>query len=208
MAIGILDYGIGNITSIANMLKRTKANVIITSDISEISDCEKLILPGVGNFDYCMQQLKKSRFFDLLNELVLIKKIPVLGVCVGCQMLMEKSEEGIEKGLGWIKGDVVKFNKQRLPANFKIPHMDWTDVNPKPGSALYWAIEEPRFYFVHSYHLRCDDESMVTATANYGYEFPASVANGNIMGVQFHPEKSHKFGMKVYENFSKSKMLG
>lgn len=203
MSIAILDYGIGNVASISNMLKRVRAKSIVTSDVKQIAGCDKLILPGVGHFDYCMQQLKKSSFYDLLNELVLIKKVPVLGVCVGCQMLMEKSEEGKEMGLGWLKGDVVKFDKEKLPANFKIPHMDWTDVNPIQGS-LYYEIEDPRFYFVHSYHLQCKDASMITATANYGYEFPASVADNNIMGVQFHPEKSHKFGMKLYENFARS----
>lgn len=199
--IAILDYGIGNIGSIDNMLKKIGAAAIITSDNEIISNASKLILPGVGHFDYCMQQLKASPFFSLLQQKVLIQKTPVLGVCVGCQMLMNSSEEGSEEGLGWINGKVVKFDKRRLPQNFKIPHMDWTDVSPLSENALYAKIEEPRFYFVHSYHLQCDHEKNITATANYGYSFPASVADGNIMGVQFHPEKSHKFGMQLYSNF-------
>lgn len=198
--VAVLDYGIGNITSIANMLKKNNANAVITSNNAVIDECNKIILPGIGNFDYCMQQLKLAPFYDLLQQKVLVEKVPVLGVCVGCQMLMERSEEGNKEGLGWIKGEVVKFDKEKLPTSLKVPHMDWTDVEPKAGCALYQNIEEPRFYFVHSYHLKCDDD-YITATANYGYTYPASIAKENIMGVQFHPEKSHRFGMLLYANF-------
>lgn len=198
----LVDYGIGNIASIANMLKRVGVKVAVTNNEEIIKDATKLILPGVGHFDYCMQQLRKAPFFDILDKKVLQEEIPVLGVCVGCQMLMERSEEGSEPGLGWIKGEVVKFDEKRLPSNFKIPHMDWTDVHPYPGSALYDKIEDPRFYFVHSYHLRCEDENDISANASYGYDFPASVAKKNILGVQFHPEKSHSYGMKLYSNFA------
>ena len=199
--IAILDYGIGNVASIYNMLRKTVGEAIITSDVEVVKNASKLILPGIGHFDYCMQQLRKASFYELLNIKVLEDNVPVLGVCVGCQMLMEKSEEGIEPGLGWIRGEVIKFDEKRLPANFKIPHMDWTDVKAKDGCLLYDKIEAPRFYFVHSYHLQCLDDTNISATANYGYEFPASVARENIMGVQFHPEKSHSYGMKLYSNF-------
>lgn len=199
--IAVLDYGIGNVTSIVNMLKKINVDAFVTSDKAIIEKCHKIILPGIGSFDYCMQQLKAAHFFNLLQQKVLDEKIPLLGVCVGCQMLMQKSEEGAEDGLGWIKGQVIKFNNDKLPANFKIPHMNWTDVNPIAGCELYKGIEEPRFYFVHSYHLQCEDDRNITATANYGYDFAASVAEGNIMGVQFHPEKSHRFGMQLYSNF-------
>ena len=198
--IAVLDYGIGNIMSIANMLKKGNADAVVTFDEAVIDKCDKIILPGIGNFDYCMQQLKRAPFYDLLLKKVLIEKTPVLGVCVGCQMLMETSEEGGAVGLGWIEGTVIKFNKEKLPATFKVPHMDWTDIEPRPECKLYKNIEEPRFYFVHSYHLKCDND-FITATANYGYTFAASVAKENIMGVQFHPEKSHKFGMQLYSNF-------
>lgn len=198
--IAILDYGIGNISSIANMLKKIDVKAVVTSDIEIVKDASKLILPGVGHFDYCMQQLRKAPFYSILNKKVLEEKVPVLGVCAGCQMLMENSEEGNEPGLGWIPGKVVKFDFERLPPNYKIPHMGWTDIKPENDCALYDAIEDPRFYFVHSYQLNCG-EGYVTATAEYGYQFPASVSINNIIGVQFHPEKSHKFGMKLYGNF-------
>lgn len=198
--VAILDYGIGNINSIGNMLKKIGVPAIITSDVEKIRQAGKIILPGVGHFDYCMQQLQKAPFFDLLQERVMEEKIPVLGVCVGCQMLMEKSDEGKEKGLGWIKGSVVRFHQNKMPETKKVPHMSWSDVMPSGSTLLYKDIIEPRFYFVHSYHVECD-EAYVSGKADYGYEFTASVQKDNIMGVQFHPEKSHKFGMKLYQNF-------
>lgn len=197
----ILDYGIGNVSSISNMLKKIGVNNKITSEPGLVESADKIILPGVGHFDYCMKQLRSASFFEVLQTRVLVDKIKILGVCVGCQMLMEESEEGSEKGLGWIEGKVVKFNNKKLPPNFKIPHMDWTDVHPIGNSGLYEGIEEPRYYFVHSYHVDCKNPDNITGMAGYGYEFPASVASDNIMGVQFHPEKSHKYGMKLYGNF-------
>ncbi len=182
------------------MLKKIGVLSVITGDPSVIERSDKLILPGVGHFDYCMQQLRKAPFYETLQQKVIHDKTPLLGVCVGCQMIMESSEEGNEPGLGWIKGKVIRFRADKLPPSLKVPHMAWTDISPRSGNALYNNIDDPRFYFVHSYHLLCDDIH-VTATANYGYQFVASVQQANIMGVQFHPEKSHKFGMKLYENF-------
>ncbi|THU41526.1 imidazole glycerol phosphate synthase subunit HisH [Niastella caeni] len=202
--IAILDYGIGNVSSIRNMLKKIGVPATITADLAVIEQAKKLILPGVGHFDYCMNQLKAAPFYDLLQQQVINNKVPVLGVCVGCQMLMESSEEGNENGLGWLKGKVIRFKKDQLPAGFKIPHMGWNDVHPAAKNGLYAGFETPRFYFVHSYHLVCDEATVVSATAQYGYEFTASVQQDNIMGVQFHPEKSHRFGMKLYENFVKN----
>jgi imidazole glycerol-phosphate synthase subunit HisH len=199
--VAILDYGIGNINSIFNMLKKIGAQAVITSDPERIQQADKLILPGVGHFDYCMQQLRKAPFYQLMQDKVLKEKVPVLGVCVGCQMLMESSEEGSEIGIGWIKGKVIRFKTADMDPPLKVPHMAWTDVHVKNNNKLYTDIAEPRFYFVHSYHLSCDDQSVVSATAGYGYEFTASVQQENITGVQFHPEKSHKFGMKLYDNF-------
>lgn len=201
--VAILDYGIGNVSSILNMLNKAGAIAKITSDPAQIQEADKLILPGVGHFDYCMQQLRKSSFHDLLQHRVMVEKVPILGVCVGCQMLMESSEEGVEKGLGWIEGKVVKFDRSRLSPKMKIPHMGWNDIQPLNGCRLYENIEEPRFYFTHSFHLVCKDESKVTGTSEYGYTFTASVKQDNIMGVQFHPEKSHRFGMQLYQNFVK-----
>lgn len=184
------------------MLKKIGAEAIITNNVGEIKVASKLILPGVGHFDYCMSQLRKAPFFEAVERMVLEDKVPVLGVCAGSQMLMEKSEEGNGTGLGWIKGEVMKFKQGKMPNNYKVPHMGWTDVQPIQGNFLYAGIDEPRFYFTHSYHIVCNDEKHVTATANYGYEITASIQRENIMGVQFHPEKSHKFGMKLYQNFA------
>jgi glutamine amidotransferase len=199
----ILDYGIGNVYSIYNMLKKIGVEAEVTSDAGKVKRAGKIILPGVGHFSYCMQQLRKASFFNELEYKILGNKTPVLGVCVGCQMLMEHSEEGNEKGLGWIKCEVIRFKENELVPGQKIPHMGWSDVQPATGCNLFKDIENPRFYFVHSYHLSCADRSQVTATCLYGYPFPASVATDNIMGVQFHPEKSHRFGMKLYENFAR-----
>jgi imidazole glycerol-phosphate synthase subunit HisH len=200
--VAILDYGIGNITSILNMLRKIGAQAVVTADKEVIERSEKIILPGVGHFDYCMQQLRKADFYETLLQAKENGK-PILGVCVGCQMLMESSEEGKEPGLGWISGSVVRFRPNDMKqAALKIPHMAWTDVKPQGNIPLYEGIAEPRFYFVHSYHLECSGD-FVTAKAEYGYTFVASVAKGNIMGVQFHPEKSHRFGMQLYDNFIK-----
>jgi glutamine amidotransferase len=201
--IAILDYGIGNVSSISNMLNKLGVPNEITSDPKFIETADKIILPGVGHFDYCMKQLRDAPFFHLLNNLVLNNNKPILGVCVGCQMLMENSEEGKEKGLGWLKGKVIKFDLQKMPSDFKIPHMSWSDVLPKNNDLLYRDINNPRFYFVHSYYVICENDRQVSATAEYGYEFTASVHSDNIFGVQFHPEKSHLYGMKLYANFCK-----
>lgn len=199
--IVILEYGIGNLSSVRNMLKKAGIKAVISGNPDDVRQAEKIILPGVGHFDHCMSELRKAHFFDALCRRVLEEKTPLLGVCVGHQMLFEASEEGQEKGLGWIPGKVVKFKPQQMPGRFKIPHMDWTDVEPVAGSVLFAGISEPRFYFVHSYYAECA-AGYVQATAEYGYRFTASVCCGNIFGVQFHPEKSHRFGMQVYKNFA------
>jgi glutamine amidotransferase len=201
--IAILEYGTGNVSSIKNMLKKIGVESIITNDLDTVQKATKFILPGVGHFDYCMSQLRKAPFFSLVEQRVKEEKVPVLGVCAGSQMLMEKSEEGTAAGLGWIKGEVIKFKQDKLPQGYKIPHMGWTDVKPLNNNFLYEGIDEPRFYFTHSYHIVPEDKTHVTALAEYGYDITASVQSGNIMGVQFHPEKSHQFGMKLYENFAK-----
>ncbi len=198
----IVNYGVGNLASISNMLKKIGVAATIGNTVEQVRAAEKIVLPGVGHFDYCMQELKKAPFFDALHEKVLNEKVPVLGICVGSQMLMENSEEGNETGLGWIKGKVVRFKKDELPADHKIPHMSWSEVHPKGNQPLYQGIDEPRFYFVHSFHIQPADPGDITATADYGHPFTASVGHGNIQGVQFHPEKSHKFGMQLYSNFA------
>jgi glutamine amidotransferase len=198
----IIDYGVGNLASIRNMLKKAGSDSIISSDETVISNAEKLILPGVGAFDTCAGKLQQSGLITILNTKVLEDHTPVLGVCVGMQLLTEGSEEGVLPGLGWIKGRVIRFRQEKLPAGTKIPHMGWTDVElSKPSRLFEGMYEEPRFYFVHSYHPDLADPGDALVRANYGYTFVAGMEKGNIMGVQFHPEKSHKFGLKLLANF-------
>jgi imidazole glycerol-phosphate synthase subunit HisH len=199
----IVDYGVGNLASMQNMLKKIGVPSLITSSERDIAIAEKLILPGVGAFDTCVEKLQQSGLMEVLNKKVTIEKIPVLGVCVGMQLLAQGSEEGKLPGLGWIEGKIVKFKQEQLPANTKIPHMGWTDVVVAKQSKLFDDMyDEPRFYFVHSYHAQLSDESDALVYADYGYRFVAAVERANIMGVQFHPEKSHKFGMKLLGNFA------
>jgi len=202
--ITIIDYGTGNLSSIKNMLKRLGIDSVISNQEADIRVAKKLILPGVGAFDHGMQQLNESGLVPLLNEKVLQNKTPVLGICLGVQLLTEGSEEGHAKGLGWIKGRTIAFDRTKLRTDQKIPHMGWTEVSHYEQSKLFTGMyEEPRFYFVHSYHLQIDNPSYVMVEADYGYRFAAGVEKDNILGVQFHPEKSHKFGMRILENFYK-----
>lgn len=198
----IIDYGVGNLTSIKNMLKRIGVQSIITNSRDAIEEAEKLILPGVGHFNYGMEQLHKTNLVDLLNKKVVEQKTPLLGICLGVQLLTKGSEEGNAQGLGWIDGYTIAFDRNKLDANQKIPHMGWNYVFNYQQSKLFTNIPiEPRFYFVHSYHLQLNNKKDELVTANYGYQFAAGIEHENILGVQFHPEKSHKFGMKILENF-------
>jgi len=201
----IVDYGVGNLESMKNMLKKAGSDAIISSDEKTILSSTKLILPGVGAFDTCAGKLQESGLIHAINQKVLNEKIPILGVCVGFQLLMEGSEEGVLPGLGWISGRVVKFRQDKLPATLKIPHMGWTDVILAKSSALFENMyEDPRFYFVHSYYPETDNDADILVNAQYGYSFVAGIEHENILGVQFHPEKSHKFGMKLLGNFVKN----
>jgi imidazole glycerol-phosphate synthase subunit HisH len=201
--ITIVDYGVGNLASMQNMLKKIGVPSLITSSEKDISIAEKLILPGVGAFDTCAEKLQQSGLMEVLSRKVMEEKTPVLGVCVGMQLLAEGSEEGKLPGLGWIKGKIIKFKQDQLLIDTKIPHMGWTDVEVAKTSKLFETMHpEPRFYFVHSYHAQLIDETDALVYADYGYKFVAGVERGNVMGVQFHPEKSHKFGMKLLENFA------
>jgi len=203
--VTIVDYGVGNLESMKNMLKKAGSEAVISSDEKAILSATKLILPGVGAFDTCSAKLQQSGLIHAINEKILNEKIPILGVCVGFQLMMEGSEEGSLPGLGWISGRVVKFKQERLPASLKIPHMGWTDITLARSSGLFENMyEEPRFYFVHSYYPETDNETDVLVYAQYGYSFVAGIEHENIMGVQFHPEKSHKFGMRLLENFVKN----
>ncbi|NVK18575.1 MAG: imidazole glycerol phosphate synthase subunit HisH [Methylocystaceae bacterium] len=205
--ISIVNYGVGNLGSIANMLSYIGVESQIISSAEEILASDKLILPGVGAFANAMKELNARGFIDPLNEAVLDKKTPVLGICLGMQLLCDGSEEGQAEGLGlgWIKGVAKKFDFSGLDHKRRIPHMGWKEVTVAKEGKLYSENETElqRYYFVHSYHMVCEDEADVAATAVYGYSFTAAVEKGHIFGAQFHPEKSHRFGMKVLENFSK-----
>ena len=200
--ITIVNYGVGNLASIKNMLKKAGFNAVLASDVSAINAATKIILPGIGAFDHCMIQFNNSGLRDAVTRKVMNDKSPLLGICVGLQMLMESSEEGSEPGLGWIAGKTVKFKKEKM-GELKIPHMGWTDVRIEKESALTAHMDpHPRFYFVHSYHVLPDNKTDELLSANYGYDFTAAVSHENIYGAQFHPEKSHKYGMKILENFA------
>jgi len=201
--IVIVNYGVGNLGSVQNMLKKAGFESVLASDISAVEKADKIILPGIGAFDHCMQKFNESGLRPLVEQKVMEDKVPLLGICVGLQMLMENSEEGTEPGLGWIAGKTIKFKKDVL-GNLKIPHMGWTDVKRSKTSDLTNDLgEQPRFYFVHSFHVLPDNPEDVLLQANYGYDFTAAVNHDNIFGVQFHPEKSHKYGMKILENFAR-----
>lgn len=200
--IVIVDYGMGNLGAILNILKRIGVKALISSSPDEIEKADKLILPGVGAFDTGMLQLQALNIIDLLNDKVLIRKTPTLGVCLGMQLLSKRSEEGVQAGLGWIDGEAIRFHFDSNPTNLKIPHMGWNTVNIQQENVLFKGLEqEARFYFVHSYHVVCKHMEDKLTMTEYGYSFVSAVQCENIMGVQFHPEKSHKFGMQLYKNF-------
>jgi imidazole glycerol-phosphate synthase subunit HisH len=200
--IGVVDYGVGNMGSVLNMLKRVQVPARVVADEEGMRAARKLILPGVGAFDRAMSRLAESGLLELLNERVLRDGVPVLGLCLGMQLLTEGSEEGTLRGLGWIGGTTRRFRFDTDGDRLKIPHMGWNTVRPRAGAVLFQGLEgEAPFYFVHSYHVVCEREGDVAATARHGYDFTAAVQAGHIFGTQFHPEKSHRFGMRLLRNF-------
>lgn len=200
--IAVINYGLGNLASIRNMFRRLGVDAIVTDDKQKIRDASKLLLPGVGHFKKGMANLHESGLVQLLNEEV-NKGKPILGICLGAQLMTKHSEEGDVDGLGWVDAVTVRFDKEKL-AELPIPHMGWSDIELRNDSELWNGLPaDPRFYFVHAYHFLFDEASEVTATSRYGYDFACAFKKGNVFGAQFHPEKSHKFGMKVLENYSK-----
>jgi len=204
--ISIIDYGVGNLGSVQNMLKHIGVKSQIVKTPLEIQAADKIILPGVGSWDNGMSKLKDSGFLTALNKRVLDDKVPVLGICLGMQLLLNCSEEGTLPGLGWIEGKVKKFDfifQQNENKKLRIPHMGWNIVKASALTKLtQFDDEETRFYFVHSYYAKIDNSHDVLMTCNYGYEFTCAIHHENIWGVQFHPEKSHKFGMALMKNFA------
>ena len=203
--ITIIDYGMGNLGAIHNMFKKIGIQSLISSNQKDILAATKLILPGVGAFDNGMKNLREMNLIDLLNRKVLEERTPILGICLGMQLLTKTSEEGSLPGLGWIDGDTIRFRFNDTDTTMlKIPHMGWNLVEQKKESPLFSNMyDEPCFYFVHSYHVVCRDEDILSKT-QYGIDFVSSLQKDTILGVQFHPEKSHKFGMKLFRNFAEN----
>ena len=200
--ITVIDYGLGNIGSIENMLKKIGAAVKVTSKIEEIEKAEKLILPGVGAFDSGMRNLEENGLIPVLNRKVIEQKTPILGICLGFQLFTKESEEGSLKGLGWLNARTVKFKFEGVDVRTKIPHIGWNPVYIKKASPLFDNMpDDPRFCFVHSYHVVCDEKDDILTETDYVYNFVSSAQKNNIFGVQFHPEKSHKFGMSLLKNY-------
>lgn len=198
--IVIIDYGMGNLGSIYNMFKYIGSKAVISNDVDVIKNADKILLPGVGSFDRAMDRINASGLRGILDEQALVEKKPILGICLGMQLLTRGSEEGSLPGLGWIEADTLRFPNMD---NLRIPHMGWNSVEPAMPSPLTKDISrESRFYFVHSYRVHVDNEAHSILKCNYGLAFDAAIQRENIFGAQFHPEKSHKFGMQLLQNFA------
>ena len=200
--ITIVNYGLGNVQAFANIYKRLDIPVQFAQTASDLVGAKKLILPGVGAFDWAMTQLEVSGMGPSLNDLVLNHGCPVLGICVGMQMMARGSEEGKLPGLGWIDANVRRFDEYDFQQKTHLPHMGWNDVTPVTTDTLFKGLDAPRFYFLHSYYFAVDNSSQILATTDYNGVFASSVVMDNIYGVQFHPEKSHKWGEQVLRNFA------
>lgn len=201
--IVIVDYGVGNLASVLNMFKKVGVKEVkVSGDAGTILKADKILLPGVGAFDAGMGRLQQSGLIPVLHQKALQDKVPVFGICLGMQLLTKRSEEGQLPGLGWIDAETVKFNPD--PAlKLKVPHMGWAYIHVKKQNPFVDMESKSRFYFVHSYYVKCFDEKQELATCHFGADFTCMVNKDNIFGAQFHPEKSLKFGMKVLENFGK-----
>ena len=202
--IAIIDYGLGNVKAFANVYKKLNIPAIIAQHVKELKDVSKVILPGVGSFDSAMQKLEKSGMRQFLDEIVLYHHKPVLGICVGMQILAHSSEEGSLPGLGWIDGEVRKFKPSSESYPIPVPHMGWNDIRIINQNGLLDGLDNnSRFYFLHSYFFHCRREEDILALTDYGGQFASIVNFANISGVQFHPEKSHQWGIRLLENFAR-----
>jgi len=208
--ITIVDYGAGNAQSVMNMLKALGAQARIAGSGDALEGATRLILPGVGHFDHGMAQLEARGFVGPMGGLVRDRRLPFLGICLGAQLIARGSEEGALPGLGWVKADVVAFDRSRLGADLRVPHMGWAETwahSPAvaqrrlPQNMAASLTDQSRFYYVHSFHLLCDEPDAAVLRAHHGYEFAAGVASSNILGLQFHPEKSHDHGKAILQAF-------
>lgn len=198
--IGVIDYKMINLGSVLNMLKRVGAtDVQVVSGPGDLKGIRKIIMPGVGHFDHAVHNLRRFDLWDALRIKVLEEEVPTLGICLGMQLMAESSEEGVEKGLGFIKGKVRKFSFQDQP--LKVPHIGWNEIQLAKASPLFDSEGEKRFYFVHSYFMDLENEEEALCKTEYGHSFVSGFEKNNCIGVQFHPEKSHRYGMKLFEHF-------
>ena len=207
--ITILDYGLGNVSAFLNVYRRLNIEVSTAKTSDELKGASKIVLPGVGAFDHAMELLDQSGMREALDDLVLRDRVPILGVCVGMQILARSSDEGTLAGLGWIDANVRSFRLCAATRDSALPHMGWNDVRPKAGNRLFSELcDDARFYFLHSYFVECDRDENVIASCEYGMPFGCAVEAGNVYGVQFHPEKSHRFGERLLKNFAELARTG
>ena len=201
--ITLIDYGVGNIFAFQNVYKRLDIPTKIAKSHVDLSDAKKIILPGVGSFDYAMGQLNASGMREKLDELVLEKKVPVIGICVGMQMMGNRSDEGKLEGLKWIDSEILKFDENLIQQRTKLPHMGWNDVMPVNNHPLFKGLgKDAIFYFLHSFYFKCNNLTDSIAVSEYGISFSSAVNRDNVYGIQFHPEKSHQYGEKLLHNFA------
>ena len=200
--ITLVNYGLGNIQAFANIYKRLNIAVTVANTANQLAQAEKIVLPGVGAFDWAMTRLNESGMRDCLDDLVLNKKRSVLGICVGMQMMARRSDEGRLSGLGWIDADVKKFDETTFTQKTHLPHMGWNDVVPQRCDCIFKGMESPRFYFLHSYYFLPNNPDDVLAMTDYNGQFTSSVRSQNVFGTQFHPEKSHHWGIQLLKNFA------
>ena len=204
--IGLLDYGLGNISAFENIYKRLNIKTLRVDCRSKVDKAAGLILPGVGSFDWAMTAFRESGLIDSVCRAVQVRKTPVLGVCVGMQMMAPESEEGRLAGLGWIPGKVKKFSSPNSSSAFPLPHMGWNSVQPVPAAKLFSGIADPKFYFLHSYHFCPEDPKHAVGKTEYGGEFVSAIRDEHIWATQFHPEKSHNYGAALLKNFAEECM--
>ena len=202
--ITIVDYGLGNIRAISNVYRRLNIETKIASSPSDLSSASKIILPGVGAFDRAIELLDASGLRGELEKQVVINEVPVLGICVGMQIMADRSEEGVMPGLGWINGVVKKFETGKLNYKIRLPHMGWNNIDVIKDNLIVTSVDNmSKFYFLHSYHYECKEPQYIVAQTNYGIVFTSAINKNNIWGVQFHPEKSHDWGVMLLYNFAK-----